>query len=201
MFYTNVEKNKMKDNNEITVRVLCPAEELRNLLLSHGFQKTGTFTMDDIYMLPKGFDKSKNVREILRDAVLIRSIERGEKIEKRITYKVKDIANDGTILSQKSYNCDVENEKDAALLFEALGYKKAMEISESDELYEKDGLELAVKFVDGLGILIEAETGEKYGDVEMLRRAFDGLSIPIEANEYFVKKAEICLNKALGKEN
>lgn len=190
----------MKDNNEITVRVSCSAEKLRAILESRGFHKTGTFSMDDVYMLPRNFDKSKSVREILRDAVLIRRIERGEKIEKRITYKVKDIADDGTILSQRAYNCDVENEDDATALFEALGYFRAIKISESDELYEKDGLELAVKFVDNVGILIEAETNEKYNDIEELERAFDAIGIPTEKGGYFVKKAEICLEMTLGKE-
>lgn len=74
-----------------------------------------------------------------------------------------------------------------------------MNIKEDDLIYSKDSLELAIKDIKNGDILIEVETepNSNFDTIDKLKNAIIKLEIPIEANQFFVKKAEIELNKIL----
>ena len=89
--------------------------------------------------------------------------------------------------------------KSAIDLFYELGYYQIMNIKESDVIYFKDKLGLAVKFIENSNTLIEIETNENFETVDKLNKLVKELEIPIENNNYFVKKAEDELNKLLNR--
>ena len=74
-----------------------------------------------------------------------------------------------------------------------------MNIKEDDVVYAKDGLELAIKDVKNGDLLIEIETesNTKFDTIEKLKQIVKDLSLPIEPSEFFIKKAEIELEKTL----
>ena len=75
-----------------------------------------------------------------------------------------------------------------------------MNIKEKDIVYEKDGLKLAIKDIENGESLIEVETvkdNQKLDTIEKLKAVINELQIPIDTNDYFVKKAEIELKKIL----
>ncbi len=188
----------VKEENEITIKITCSNEQLIKHLTDKGFCEGRKFTLDDYYLIPKDLKLDDlTTRDILSKAVIIRYIVDDGKIIQKITFKKKDINGNGEILSQKAINCDVLDYKAGINLFNELGYYQIMNIKESDIIYYKDKLELAIKFIENSNTLIEIETDDNFKTIVELKQLVTELEIPIEKGNYFVKKAEDELNKIL----
>ena len=192
----------IKESNEITVKIKVKLDKFYKLVEEKGFKVVNKFSMDDTYFIPKTLKlETMSTREILSKAVLIRDIKSGisDRITKKITFKIKNFNEYGNILSQESINCDILNIEDAKKLLRAIGYKEIMNIKEDDVVYEKDGFELAIKDINNGDKLIEIETEENndFDTIEKLIKKVNELEIPIYTDNYFVKKAEIELDKVL----
>ena len=138
-------------------------------------------------------------RDILSKAIILRYIIDDGKIIQKITFKIKNIADNGDIINQKAINCDVLDIEDAKRLFKSLGYYEIMNIKENDIIYYKNKFELAIKFVENSDILIEieTETNTEWDSIEKIKTLISEIDIPIEKDRYFIKKAENELNKLL----
>lgn len=188
----------VKEANEITIKVTCSNEQLIKHLTEKGFSEGRKFTLDDYYLIPKNLKLDElTTREILSKAVIIRYIVDDGRIIQKITFKKKNINSNGEILSQKAINCDVLDYKAGINLFNELGYYEIMNLKESDVIYYKDKLELAIKFIENSSTLIEIETDENFETIDELKKLVVNLEIPIEKDNFFVKKAENELNKIL----
>lgn len=188
----------VKEANEITIKVTCSNEQLIKHLTEKGFSEGRKFTLDDYYLIPKNLKLDElTTREILSKAVIIRYIIDDGRIIQKITFKKKNINSNGEILSQKAINCDVLDYKAGINLFNELGYYEIMNLKESDVIYYKDKLELAIKFIENSSTLIEIETDENFETIDELKKLVVNLEIPIEKDNFFVKKAENELNKIL----
>ena len=192
----------LKENNEITVKIKCNLDELYNILEKKDFKIVDKFSMDDTYFVPNEIDLDKtNSREILMQAVLVRDItgKISNRRTKKMTFKIKNFDKYGNILSQSAVNCDILNTDDAKRLLNAIGYQEIMNIKENDIVYEKDGLQLAIKDIENGDNLIEVETTESadLNTIEKLIKKINEIEIPIYTDNYFVKKAEIELDKIL----
>lgn len=191
----------IKESNEITVKIKCSLNELYSILENKGFKKTRTFSMDDYYYVPQNLELDKlSIREIISKAVLIRDIIEDGRYIKKITYKTKKFDEDGNILSQDAVSCDILNIEDAKKLLVAIGYKQIMNIKESDIVCEKQGFELAIKDIKDGDNLIEIETEEdndNLNTIEKLKERLNEVQIPVYTDNYFIKKAEIELDKIL----
>ena len=188
----------VKEENEITIKVICSNDELIKTLIDKGFSEGRKFTLDDYYLIPKDLDiENLTTREILAKAVIIRYIVDDGNIIQKITFKKKNINENGDIVSQKAINCDVLDFREGINLFNELGYYEIMNIKESDVIYYKDKLELALKFIENNNTLIEIETDDNFDTIDKLKKLVNEIEIPIEKNNYFVKKAENELNKVL----
>lgn len=189
-----------KEENEITVKVLCSENELLDCLIKQGFKEGRTFSLDDYYYIPSELViQNMTTREILSKAIILRYIVDDGKIIQKITFKVKNIADNGDIISQKAINCDISNIEDAKKLFESLDYYEIMNIKENDIIYYKNKFELAIKFIENSDILIEIETesNTEWDTIEKIKTIISKMKLPIEKGEYFIKKAENELNKIL----
>ncbi len=190
----------VKEENEITVKVTCSNDQLINLLTNKGFNEGRKFTLDDYYLIPKDVNiKNLTTREILSKAVIIRYIVDEGKIIQKITFKKKNINDKGEILSQKAINCEILDFRAGIDLFSELGYYEIMNIKESDVIYYKNNIELALKFIENSDTLIEIETDDDFDTIDKLKKLIDEFEIPIEKENYFVKKAEDKLNKILNR--
>ena len=188
----------LKESNEITVKITCPLEELYRILEGKGFKIIDKFTMDDKFMILKTTNlKEENSREILSKAILIRDIigYMEKRKTKKITFKNKQFDSQGNILSQNSINCDITNIEDAIRIFQAIGYYQVMQIIEEDIVYEKDRFQLVIKDIKNGAKLIEVETDEIYDTIDKLKMKLKEFQIPIDESNYFVKKAELELDK------
>lgn len=190
----------VKEENEITVKVECSKEELIKCLNNKGFSKGRSFSLDDYYYIPKNLDiEHMTTREIISKAVIIRYIVSNNKISQKITFKIKEIADNGDITNQKAINCEVYDINEAKKIFESLEYYQIMNIKENDEIYSKNGFELAIKNIEKGDILIEVETEENtdWDTIDKIKNIILKINIPIKKDEYFIKKAEVELNKIL----
>lgn len=192
----------VKDNNEITVKVTSSKEELITNLKRKGFNTGRTFILDDYYFIPNELNiENLGTREIISKCIIIRNIFDNDIYKKKITYKIKEFDNNGDILSQKAINCDIYDIEQAKQLLEAIGYHQIMNIKEDNIIYFKDNLELAIKDIRNGDILIEIETvpNSDLDTIDKLKKAITNLEIPIVPNEFFIKKAEIELDKILNR--
>lgn len=188
----------VKEENEITVKVICADNDLIKDLKAKGFKKGREFSLDDYYFIPNNLNINElTTRDILSKAVIIRYIVDNGEIIQKITFKKKNINDKGEIINQKAINCDIMDINEARNLFLELNYREIMNIKENDIIYYKDNIELALKFIKNSDTLIEFETNEIFNTVEELKRVINDLDIHIEKDNYFVKKAENELNKIL----
>ena len=190
----------VKEENEITVKVECSKDELLKCLKDNGFSKGRMFSLDDYFYISKNLDiENMTTREIVSKAVILRYIVSDNKISQKITYKIKEIDDNGDIINQKAINCEVLDINEAKKLFETLGYYQIMNIKENDLVYSKNGFELAIKYIEKGDILIEVETEENtdWDTIDKIKNIILKINIPIKKDEYFIKKAEVELNKIL----
>ena len=188
----------IKQENEITIRILCSKEELIKHLEEKGLKKGRRFRLDDHYLIPKILKLEElTAREILSKAVIIRNIENDGKIVNKITFKKKNINEKGEIVSQAATSCEVMDYTEGIRLFEELGYYEIMNIIEDDIIYYNDKIELAIKDIYNGDLLIETETNNNITTIEELKEIIESLEIPFEKDNYFVKKAEERLGKVL----
>ena len=181
----------IKQENEITIRILCLKEELIKHLEEKGLKKGRKFRLDDHYLIPKKLKVEElTVREILSKAVIIRNIDNDGKKVNKITFKKKNINEKGEIVSQTATSCEVIDYTEGIKLFEELGYYEIMNIIEDDIIYYNDKIELAIKDVYNGDLLIETETNKNIKTIEELKKIIESLEIPFEKENYFVKKAE-----------
>ena len=181
----------IKQENEITIRILCSKEELIKHLEEKGLKKGRIFRLDDHYLIPKTLKiEELTVREILSKAVIIRNIDNDGKKVNKITFKKKNINENGEIVSQTATSCEVIDYTEGIKLFEELGYYEIMNIIEDDIIYYNDNIELAIKDIENGDLLIETETNKNITTIEELKKIIENLEIPFEKENYFVKKAE-----------
>ena len=195
-------------SNEITVSINCSLKKIYNLLENKGFSIVDKYNMEDIYYIQKDIDiKKHSIEETLKNYVLIRKVTQfipdnfvdSYNVNKLI-FKSKEIASDGSIIRQDKKDCIIKYIYEGIEFIEALGYKELMTIKEKAIVYGKDDLQLVIKDVENSENLIEIETKEnnkKLDTIDKLKNIVRELQIPIKANNYFVKKAEIELKKLI----
>lgn len=190
-------------SNEITVKLKCSIKELCNLLEKKEFRIVEKYILDDTYFIPKELDlKDMSNREILSRAILLRDITEfiPERKVIKLTFKNKQIDDKGNILKQNKIDCEILNVETGKAFIEAIGYDELMNIEENDIVYEKDGLQIAIKDIKDGDQLIEVETvkgNSELDTIEKIKQKIKELEIPIDTNDYFIKKAEIELSKVL----
>ena len=192
----------LKENNEITLKIKCELNEFYEIMKKKDFKVIDKFRLDDTYFIPKDLKLNKtNIRYILSKAVLVRDItdEISDEKTKLITFKIKEFDENGKILNQESVNCKIYDIEDAKKLLKAIGYKEIMNIIEDDVVYEKEGFEIAIKDIKNGDKLIEIETtdNDELDTIEKLIKKVNELEIPIYTDNYFVKKAEVELEKII----
>lgn len=190
-------------NNELTLKINDSMEQFRNKLESKGYKEIEHFILYDSFLIPSELDINKlSIREIISKSLIIRKVEdiTHNEIRKDVSFKIKKFDSNGDIIEQKSTRMKVTNCKEAENFFTVIGYKKIMNITEEDFGYEKEGIVLTTKDIKNGDKLIEIETqegNENCDTIEKLRNWLSSENLNLDFSNYFVKKAEIELNKVL----
>ena len=194
-------------NNEITVRAKYTDEKLDEFLSESGFRKLNKYYFTDVFLIPSEINiYNNNVRDILKKAILLREAKgiTSNKNSKKITFKKKNINEDGEIISQSAIKCSIDSIEDAKKLFCAIGYREIMKINEIHSTYEKDHFKLIIKKnIDNNYTLIEAEINEYYKTIDELKKKINEIKECVDLSDFFIKKAEIELQriKDMGDQN
>lgn len=191
-----------KNSNEITVKIKCDINVFYDTIEKRGFKNIDHFNLDDTFFISNDLDiDSMTTREILSKAVLVRKVTYDYKVVKLITFKKKKFDEKGNILDQQNIECNILEIDEAKRLLNAMGYKELMCIVENDLVFKKDNVQFAVKdIVDG-DKLLEMEMGfnESFSTLSQIEEKMKELDIPVYTDNFFVKKAEIELNKVLNR--
>lgn len=191
----------MKLSNEITVKLKCTVEEICKILESKGFQFAERYLLDDIYYIPNTINiKNMSERDILSKAIILRNVEGyipNKYRESKLTYKKKEIDQEGNIVKQSKVDCKIIDSNDGKKFLEAIDYKAIMQIKEMDYLYKKNELQICIKDVLNGDKLIEIEENEQLDTIDKIKQELERLNFPVDTNDYFIKKAEIELKKIL----
>lgn len=192
---------------EITVRLVDKIEDAITKLKKKGFKKIRESDIDDIYLSNLDIEMKKdNIQEFLKHSVLLRKLKLDGKEIKKITYKNKELDDNGDVISEQKVNFDCDDLTKAESLFNCLGFYTLIEVKYHVIVYEKNGKEFAFQIVENLGTLIEYENvndfaGKSIFEInnaknEMLKYIKEcNISI---TDEYDVKKAFELIKKKYG---
>ena len=193
--------------NEITVKLKKDIKDVKRILEEKGFKNNQKYILDDTYFIPKNLDtKNKTPRNILKQAVLLRNITEFNpyKEVKKFTFKEKEINEKGEIISQEKTECPITDIEAGKKFIEKIGFKELIRIKEYDVVYEKNDLSIILKNVENSDDMMEVELveeNENLNSIDKIKAEIHKLNLPIDDSDYFVKKAEIELEKVLeGKE-
>lgn len=196
----------MKISNEITLKIRGSMEKFKGILQEKGFVEKEHFILYDVFMIPENLKiEELSTREIISKAIIIRKVEdltRNE-IRRDMSYKMKKFNDKGEILEQKSIRLKIQDCQDAETFMTAIGYKKLMNIIEEDYAYKKDDFELLTKDVKNGDNMIEVETqidNKRLDTIDKIQKVLENEELPLDFSDYFVKKAEIELNKILNRQ-
>ena len=187
------------EENEITVKANCSLDRLKSFLLNNGFKKLENYYFTDIFLIPGEINiYEENTRDILKKAILLREANeiKTNKNSKKMVFKKKEINEKDEIISQTSIKCSIDSIEEAKRIFYAVGFKELMKINELHISFIKDNFKIIVKKnIDNNYILIEAETNKYYKTIDELKNRIKEIKDCINLNNFFVKKAEIELQR------
>lgn len=187
-------------DNEITVLVTSTYEKLHKILLENNFSVKEEYRLNDIYMIDESMDILRcNILDVLKRCILVRDI---IGIKKVLLYKYKKYDDKGDILEQGKVECPVYDIEKAIKFMESINYKQLFKIYDKCIVYANDRTELVVQLVNDKYMFIEMEQtceyiDRKYSNVEELKNDLNSYNLPIDKNNYFVKKAELILREVI----
>ena len=197
----------VKKDNEVTLKIASSVEKFLNEVLARGFEITEKFILNDYYYIPKSLNlKNLTTREILSKAIIVRKYENITFNEKYdwLIFKKKEIDDLGNILSQETVKVDLVNTNDIFNFLEKIEYELLINIYEEDIVFKNDKISFALKDVRDGEKLIESEIEEENPNKDSVTKIIENLkkeNIPLDYSNYYIKKAEIEVNKLLGRQN
>lgn len=192
----------MQMETEITVLVKTSYEKLKEELLNKGFELKEEYEVNDDYLIDTRLNlSSMSNLDILKNCVLVRDV---VGIEKELLYKYKEYDDNGDIIKQGKVKCPVIDTKKAIDFMMAINYKRLFSIYDKCIVFANDRTQLVVQLVNDKYIFIEMESnGEfidrEYTNIEEMKEDLLSYNLPIDNSNFFIKKAEIMLNKVLNK--
>lgn len=192
----------MQIETEITVLVKTSYEKLKEELLNKGFELKEEYEVNDDYLIDSRLNLSNMSNlDILKNCVLVRDV---VGIEKELLYKYKEYDDSGDIIKQGKVKCPVIDTKKAIDFMMSINYKRLFSIYDKCIVFANDRTQLVVQLVNDEYIFIEMESdGEfidrEYTNIEEMKEDLLSYNLPIDNSNFFIKKAEIMLNKVLNK--
>lgn len=192
----------MQMETEITVLVITSYEKLKEELLNKGFELKEEYEVNDDYLIDSRLNlSSMSNLDILKNCILVRDV---VGIEKGLLYKYKEYDDNGDIIKQGKVKCPVIDTKKAIDFMMSINYKRLFSIYDKCIVFANDRTQLVVQLVNDKYIFIEMESnGEfidrEYTNIEEMKEDLLSYNLPIDNSNFFIKKAEIMLNKVLNK--
>lgn len=179
-------------DNEITVMIKCDRDKLISDLLRQGFKRIDNYFCYDKYMVKNNVDiDNMNILDILKECVIVRNIGNFKQL---LTYKIKEYDKDNNIINQRKVNLKINDCKEGINFLELIGYSEFIDIYDEILVYEKEGFEICIQYVNDKYLMIEIEVNDKYKSVDELITKLESIEIDYDDRDYYVKKAELVYN-------
>ena len=178
----------MNYEKEITVSINCSKEELIKVLENNHYRKINSYLVDDIYYVLESTNLDLNPLEILKNAIIVRSIDDKKHY---LMYKYKEYDQNENIINEGKSLVQVLKREEAKSFLETINYKELIRVVDKIDVYEKDGLEILIEDVNDKYLFVEIETNEKYDTIDKLMKVLYNIKIDYDKTNYYAKKAKI----------
>ena len=184
---------------EITVQVFNSLEEIDNILVNQGFEKTRIFQLNDWYF--SKLDDIQNISfiDLINNSFLVRQlISNTEKLQ--LCYKQKQVDEFNNVIAEEKFVSQIDALDETLKIFNYCGLNNYCTIKNHSYVYKKGITEFALQVVENLGTFIEFEEDESMlamNEQQKINHMFSILkSLNLKlGDDYSCKKVMMMLNK------
>lgn len=184
---------------EITVQVFNSLEEIDDILVSQGFEKTRNFQLNDWYFTRLDDIQNINFVDLINNSFLVRQlISNTEKLQ--LCYKQKQVDEFNNVIAEEKFVSQIDSLDETLKIFNLCGLNNYCTIKNHSYVYKKGITEFALQVVENLGIFIEFEEDESMlamNEQQKINHMFSILkSLNLKlGDDYSCKKVMMMLNK------
>lgn len=144
---------------EITVQVFNSLEEIDNILVNQGFEKTRIFQLNDWYFTKLDDVQNVSFIDLINNSFLVRQlISNTEKLQ--LCYKQKQVDRFNNVIAEEKFVSQIGSLAETLKIFNLCGLNNYCTIKNHSCVYKKGITEFALQVVENLGIFIEFEEDE-----------------------------------------
>ena len=147
---------------EVELKLRADHDAVRERLAAEGADPRGAVVQRDTY-----YDAPHRDFAATDEALRIRRVEEGGRVESRLTYKGPLV--DDASKTRQEHETSVEDGETLAAALEALGFAPVAEVRKRRERFELGGYAVTLDDVDGVGEFVEVEGKASEGEVDRVR--------------------------------
>lgn len=185
---------------EVTVQVYGELEDVKNSILSRGFELTKEYEMTDYYFTQIADYKSLIYKDLLKSSLIVRTVEKENSKSTKIVYKNKEIDECGNVVSEEKTELLCDDADKAIKIFESAGLHNWCVLKNRSFVYDKGPISFALQSIDGLGTFIECEENAEMENLSTeeklaaLKSTVNDLGLNL-GDDYSCKKPYLMLHK------
>ena len=144
---------------EITVQVFNNLDEVYDILEKQKFKIVEHYILNDYYFSKFNNEQlnSLTYSEIIANSFLVREVITENEKKSQLCYKNKFIDDKGNVLAEEKVRTRVQNMEDTLKIFDLAGINCWCSLNQNMICYKKEGIEILIQIVEGLGVFIEYE--------------------------------------------
>lgn len=186
---------------EICVQIDGNIEEIKKVVLSHGFEFLEAYNNYDTYYtsLPKNEIMKVSYKDLLDNSLIIRNI-KGENFDiKNIVYKKKTLDKNGNVTNEIKTKVKIDNIENIKTIFNNIKLNCWCDYINNNNEYKKGEIILNIQYVKELGTFIEIEEFESIKDksddekFSILMEIINAFGFPL-GKDYSCKKPYMILH-------
>lgn len=185
---------------EITVQCFNSIDQVEEVLKQANYNFLEEYCLYDYYFSKFDNPKLLEYQKLIGSSILVRQVEQDGQKESKICYKNKIFDEHQNVISEEKINSMVSNFENTVDIFEHANLTCWCKMINHSKVFKKDGIEIAVQDVDGLGIFLEIEEYPNISHlspiekIEKLKQVVQSLNLSL-GNDYFCKKPYMILHK------
>lgn len=144
---------------EITVQVFNSLNEIYDILEKQKFKIVEQYILNDYY-----FSKFVNQQlnsltypQIIANSFLVREVITENEKKSQLCYKNKTLDDKGNVIAEEKVRTKVQNLDETLKIFKLAGINRWCSLNQHIICYKKEGFEIMLQIVEGLGVFIEYE--------------------------------------------
>jgi len=189
------------NNTEVTVKVFNNYLDAVEIIKKYGFQLKEQYDLNDYYYSKYSLEelKAMDYKTLLKNSFILRDIV-DDNPKVLLTYKDKVVDNDGVVLSENKSSTKVERLEETIKIFDKAGLTNWCKMTQTIDVFEKDGMEICLQNIIGVGLFIEYEwenndcSMNSFEKIEIMKQRLDMIGLKL-GTDYSVKKVWLKFRK------